>query len=150
MAAATTANAKRRTLIVVVVTAIASTIGALTVHSFPMANETRIKTMKYDNKPLMSLGTSSTCALGIICAVKLCAMCVRHTLHDPVTKEVAFIAGDAQHRGIKFHIDSGASTSRAVGTLTFLASDVHGDTRVAELDRAYYVPNQTHNLVSVN
>lgn len=87
----------------------ASAYNTMYVHGFPMASKACFMNLKKDNKPLVSLATSSASALGVICAIALCTMCIRHTLYDPTTEEVAFIVGDAQQCGIKTHINSGAS-----------------------------------------
>lgn len=162
------------------VTGIASAVSALLVHGFHMAHKTCMNAMNQDNKPIVSLAASLTSALSIVCAVALCAKCIRHTLHDPATEEVAFVDDDTQHCGTKIHIDSSASrhfvsdvrlfasldegapyitfstaagvpiTPRAGGTVTCLASDKQENKRVVELDRAYYVPNQPRNLISMS
>lgn len=91
----------------------------------------------------------------------------------------ALMAGTMRTDGIELHIDSGASrpfisdvrlfasweneapnitfstaaavpiTSRDIGTLKFLTTDVNCDVRVVTLEHVYYLPNQAHNLISV-
>lgn len=97
----------------------------------------------------------------------------------PHVLDYALMAGNAHGSEIKVHIDSGAArhfisyarlfsswengvldvnfntavgepvTFRAVGTLKFLAMDVHQNVRAVTQEHAYYVLNQPHNMLSV-
>lgn len=102
----------------------------------------------------------------------MCSVCI--------IEKVDFVASGGRTCKVKVHIDFGVSryfisdirlnaswdegapnitfstasgvptTSRAVGTLKFLASDVHVSTRLVVLERAEYVPNRPHSLISVS
>mmetsp|Transcript_16991 Transcript_16991/g.32548 ORF Transcript_16991/g.32548 Transcript_16991/m.32548 type:complete len:119 (+) Transcript_16991:567-923(+) len=62
-----------------------------------------------------------------------------------------FASWDTDVPNITFNAAAGVSiTSRAVGTLKVVTPDANNDLRVVTLDRAYYVPNQPHNLISVS
>lgn len=95
-------------------------------------------------------------------------------------KSLHLLRGDAQRDGIKIRIDCGVSrhfisdirlftswdeavpnitfstaagvpiTSRALATLKFIAMDTQVGRRVVEMEHAYFVSNQPHNLISVS
>lgn len=89
------AAAKWRALAFVMVTIITSAMGAFLVNNFPMTCKSYLRIVKQDNKPVVALPVSCACVLGLICAMTLFALFVRHTFHILVDGELAFVAGTA-------------------------------------------------------